>query len=165
MALHSPPPAGYADRGRHGWGWGVSEYTPGAGARTLEPEAGMLVFGPTFAREPRDFGRVEFSGGPGGACSYLTTSLGRCMSPTVSPDLSDPATRYLALAQLARRVGLEPAWGVTWRQVNGGWECNGRGFYGYPQTHPGFTYVPGIDTDDAAAALDRALWATREVTP
>lgn len=97
------------------------------------------------------------------------------------PDPSDDATRLLMLSDLARRVGLDPAWGVAWqpnRDADGrilGWVLS-RGlfsseFHGFVAdgvpvgafgaSHPArFTHVPAIDTTDPTLALLLAGVAT-----
>jgi len=145
------------------------DWTPGAGSRTLTPEAGMLGLGGR---------RVTYVAG-GVYNDDLRSGLPVAQWP--GADLTDPATRYLALAQLARRVGLDSAWGclLCYEGVEyGGWSLRvvGRRWLRLysPEIAPSrivgrlthgedfsWLVVPGINTDDALDALDRALWATR----
>jgi hypothetical protein len=147
------------------------DYTLGAGARTLTPEAGMQVY-----TDGVPMMRLQHSVATGAGWAGW------------APDLTDPATRYLALAQLARRVGLDATSGVLWyRSGRGEWTLSvaptpGQHAGSPPlaetvrrlvsdppnaamiaqmerrQVGPLWLHVPGINTDDA---LDRALWATR----
>jgi hypothetical protein len=109
-----------------------------------------------------------------------TSICGRypCQPPVdlAIPDAYDQATTYLLLAELARRVGLDPTWGLGWYRVSHatygsstmvlGWSlrtlCDSAVFVG---GHIGMSvahvrYVPGIDTTDPALALCMALEAT-----
>ena len=132
------------------------DWTPGAGARTLTPEAGML-----------GIDRMRVACVSGDTLWRHGDALPYAIEGWHVADLHDPATRYLALAQLARRVGLDPAWGVTWEQDDsdaGQWHLHtptGGRTYHPRHASERSTHVPGIDTDDPAEALDRALWATR----
>lgn len=163
----------------------MSDYEPGAGVRTLEPEAGMRVRPvPDEHNDPGKrgwFGRLVYT-----ESTPIRTYHGRmyvcrpgmALEPyTDQPiDLTDPATRYLALAQLARRVGLDPTWQVALRMVPDGWALDAGGVlllllaHGEDHATGGLTYagvrkIREIDTTDPTEALDRALWATREVEP
>jgi hypothetical protein len=141
------------------------DWTPGAGSRTLTPEAGMLVA--WNGTSMRLIGEPAREACGRGCTSWWAVRAPGNRSSAWVPDLADPATRYLALAQLARRVGLDPAWGVTWEQDDsdaGQWHLHtptGGRTYHPRHASERSTHVPGIDTDDPAEALDRALWATR----
>ena len=150
------------------------DWTPGAGSRTLTPEAGMLFRGryPDSPFRLHDFGEGVadlYDVEEWGDKFWWQQPEGRDGGPydDMRPDLTDPATRYLALAQLARRVGLDPTWGMTWEQDDsdaGQWHLHtptGGRTYHPRHASERSTHVPGIDTDDPAEALDRALWATR----
>jgi hypothetical protein len=164
------------------------DWTPGAGSRTLTPEAGMLFRGryPDSPFRLHDFGEGVadlYDVEEWGDKFWWQQPEGRDGGPydDMRPDLTDPATRYLALAQLARRVGLDSAWGclLCYEGVEyGGWSLRvvGRRWLRLysPEIAPSrivgrlthgedfsWLVVPGINTDDALDALDRALWATR----
>jgi len=82
--------------------------------------------------------------------------------------LTDRATFLLALDELARRVGLDPAGGVVWTRMSNGWWVLDPGnlvkhvhfFTPSGQRHTQRSVVPGVDTDDPTAALRAALEAT-----
>ena len=160
-------------------------YTPGCGARTLEPVAGMLY------RHDAGFTVRCIAAGEGVMAVAWEDGGISAVEDDVpvgdhTPDLTDPATWLLALSALARRLGLDPTHGVRLRRIPGpgyGWEImarNPRPRKGRSDDGHGCLYeqvpmrtgwggpcfdaeVPGIDTDDAREALDRALWATRGV--
>lgn len=71
-----------------------------------------------------------------------------------TPNLEAPATRYLALAELARRCGLDPTWGVVWQlEPDGYWTVNTDGDFDSPP-------IPA-EIDDPLHALALALRATK----
>lgn len=78
-----------------------------------------------------------------------------CPQDDAVPNPEDPATRYLLLAELARRVGLDPTWGVTWHRAESGhwWIATVEGGEERDRSWR-------IDTDDPTLALCEALAQT-----
>lgn len=173
----SPTPAELLRAGR----WSVVP-----GARAVVPEIGdygiRLVaenadgwwFGvPDGADGPRDEDWWDLSAGVKDADDWDEPLIGHW-----APDPSDPATRLLMLAELARRVGLDPEWGVAWQPNRDagnrvlGWVLSRglfssefHGFVAEPVDRPGFTHTPGIDTTDPLEALLLAGAATAGEEP
>jgi len=157
----------------------ADDWTPGAGASTLEWVAGMLSLRGYSCLSASEH-RVRFvrEDGYGGVTAV---DAGRAtLTAEDTPDLNDRATFLLALDQLAERVGLDPAGGVWWSKDDPNawpgyipprtwWRIGNETAlltFGMPWVaaklprHP--DYLIG-DTDDPAEALDRALYATMEV--
>lgn len=165
-----------------------TEWTPGAGARTLAPVEGMLGMDGYRVLGVSALG-VPWVGRDGGSYGFASVTP---WEEQAGADLRDRATFLLALDELARRVGLDPAGGVMCcRSGRGEWMIrvapSGGQHAGSPpladserrltsappneatrrqmerrQIGPLWLHVPGIDTDDPIEVLDRALLATKE---
>ena len=132
-------------------------YTPGAGARTLEPVAGMAMLGAGGGRYRVLIARdgVAFAVFPAGYDREVPST----------PDLTDEATYLLALSALARRLRC----GLLLMD-DGSWGLSPLDSEARPLAVPqGVEWVRGLVVShrawgaDPREALDRALWATREV--